>query len=75
MTTAYTQKDGAALAYIKQVATVAVIQKIVTWTEVDEFERDVLNNVKGIEGLQPSSHKFIYKVENFIQEFSKKKAC
>ncbi|MBC7959061.1 MAG: hypothetical protein H7X94_04265 [Vallitaleaceae bacterium] len=74
MTTAYSQTDSEALAYIKQVAILAVINKIVTWTEVDEFEFDVLKNVNGLEGLKPSSHEFIRKVEKFIEQCAER-AC
>lgn len=74
MTTAYSEKDSAELAYIKQVATVAVIRKAVTWKEVDEFENDVLENVKGMKGLKTSSQNFILKVKNFICQNSKR-AC
>lgn len=73
MTTAYSLKDGTRLAYIKQVATLAVIENVVTWKELDDFEEDVLKNVKGIEGLQPSTLEFMHKVEDFITQYPK--AC
>lgn len=71
---AYSQKDSAYLAYIKQVAMVAVIKKVVTWKDLDEYELDVLRNDKGMEGLAPSSKEFIKKIESFIAQYAGK-AC
>lgn len=69
MTIAYSQHDSAYLVEIKQIARVAVMNKIVTWNETDAFEEDALLNKKGINGLSPASHEFIQKIENYILSF------
>lgn len=74
MTMAYSQRDSAYLAYIKQVAMVAVIKKVVTWKDLDEYELDVLRNNKGLDGLAPTSKEFIKKIENFMSQYADK-AC
>lgn len=74
MTIAYSENDSAYLVDIKQVARVAVMNKVVTWKETDAFEEDVLVNKKGIGGLSSDSLKFIQKIEEYIRSFQIK-AC
>lgn len=74
MTLAYSQKESVYLFHIKQYSKLAALEHVVTWQEIDEFEKDVLHNEKGIQGLSQKSKDFIRRVERYMEQY-KKKAC
>ncbi len=74
MTIAYSQKESRYLADLKQVATVAAMNQIVSFNEIDAFEAEVLVNEEGIQGLSAQSHELIEKIESYIDAVCKE-AC